>query len=342
MASSVDPRLRALVAEGVLDDEAAIAVSRALGLDADEAAAGRSPRRALIGEVAGYVGAAFVVVALVLLLATEWDDLGLAGQVGVPALASVATWIVSILLWRGVLGAVLAADTGRRLVGALTAAAAVLTGITLMVWLTRGFTEDYAAWHLSVSAAAAFGLVVLGYRLAPSAVGHLVAAGSAALALTNGAQTAGLEETATAALAGGLLLVLAVSWAEATREGLLAEPVLGQVVSGASAVAGSVVIMVSGEEGTAHRWMGYAVMGCVAAVALLVYVRARSWPALVVGVLLLVILTPTVLSDITDGSLGLWGVMLAAGATLLTLSLSLLLHPPTPTSSTVRDVGRGG
>jgi hypothetical protein len=320
----LDPRLQRLVEDAVIDEHAARAVAAALDLDAAAEPESFHRRRALIAELAGYVGAAFVVVALAIMLSTEWDTLGLFGQVGVPAAAAVATWASALVLSRSSLPPALQGDAGRRLVGAVASAAAVLSGLTFLVWASDGFADPAGPGTVLTASLLVWLLAMLGYRLAHSAVGQLVAAASAATAATAAATMTDLDEAAMAALVGGLLVLLGVGWVLAARAGLLHEPVLSDLIGGAGVVAGALTVTFAADSGTTQRWLGYGLMALAGTAALASYVRTRSWPAVLAGVVLLVVLVPAALSDATDGRLGEWGVMLVAGGTLLVTSVVLL------------------
>lgn len=328
----LDPRLQRLVAEGVLTEQAAREVERALELGPSASGAPVSAgRRTLLGEIAGYVGAAFVVIALVLLLATEWDTLGLPGQLGILAGATSLTWIAAAFIARAAPEPLDApAQAGRRrLVGALASAAAVGAALVALVWFTDGFDEFVQNVDLIAASATALVLTGGGYRWAPSAVGQVVAAGSSGLLLAAVAEQTGWGEVGRLTLTGVLYLAAAAVWLVLTERGVFRERTLGHVVTVAAALAGSMTVAFSAEEGTVGRWLGYGLIALVAAAGLLGYLRQRSWPALLGGVAAATTVVPAVLFDVTDGRIGVWGVMLTAGATLLLASgLTLRTNPP--------------
>lgn len=130
-----------LVQEGVIDEALAQRIEIERDRDAAELAealalpAARSSR-ARLPEVFGYLGAAFVIAAGLLVVARFWRDMGLALQVGVAAAGSVALIAAALVIASTTRGGWTALRTTadaprRRLVGVLLVLAAPLAGLSL-------------------------------------------------------------------------------------------------------------------------------------------------------------------------------------------------------------------
>jgi uncharacterized membrane protein len=87
-AGQVSAALDRLVERGVLDRSQAGAVLAELAVPPLPAAAGRAAD-GLFGEIAGYLGASFVVGATLLFLGEQWDALGRAGRFSILAAMAV-------------------------------------------------------------------------------------------------------------------------------------------------------------------------------------------------------------------------------------------------------------
>lgn len=316
----LDAALDRLVERGVLDQAQAGAVRREL---AGTPAPQRPEGLRLLGEIAGYIGASFVVGATLLFLSEGWDALGRPGRFAVLAVMAVALFGGGAAVrghappeghpwWRPWPG-----DTARRrLSGTLMTGAAAAAGFAAYVILDlpevgAGGSPDSGGASLAASLVA-LAVVVAGYLLARSALGQLgtaVAAFAAYGALLN---VADVRDTQVLGLG---MVALGALWAVLAWRRLVTERAFGLAVAVTFGVAGAQTVAF-GATGTG--WFGYVLTAVVAAVCFAAYARSRDWIVLAGGVTAATLVVPEVLYDVTDGSLGASGLMLAAGITLLT------------------------
>ena len=325
MSTPASPRsvVAALVDRGLVAPERsaeALAVVSPLLAGPEPGAPGTTPVRRRLAEVAGYVGAAFVVGAAVLFLSTTWADLGAGTQV--------ALLLGSALVLGGAGAAVVLVGAPAARVGRGEAAGAVrrrlasvlLTGAAGCAAFAVGvaLAETSASEEVTVLVAATTALLVAlaGYRLAPSVVGQV---GSAAAAVTMlpsglGAMDSDSQSILPLALA---VLALGVVWMVAAERRWWREVEAARVVGCGLALVGAQMPVLAGDE----VWVGYLLTSAVAVAAFGGYLASRAWPHLATGVVGLTLVVPEALHDLFGESLGAAGVLLAAGVTLLGAAL---------------------
>ncbi|MFD0521070.1 hypothetical protein [Paractinoplanes durhamensis] len=163
-------------------------------------------------------------------------------------------------------------------------------------------------------AATASGLavVVAGYLLARSALGQLAAAVGAFATVASVLSDLHVEEIA---VLGAGALVLGLGWVWLGWRRLVAEHRFALAIAVTFGLVGAQLVM----DGASY--LGYALTAIVAAACFTAYARLREWVVLAGGVIGATLVVPEFLYDVTSGSLGVSGVMLAAGVTLLAGSL---------------------
>jgi len=323
MSTGVSPRsvVAALVDRGLVaadrSAEAVAVVSPLLGVETE---LGPAPVRRRLAEVAGYVGAALVVGAAVLFLSTTWDDLGAWAQVALllgsaMVLAGAGAAVVLTAQSRsGVARAGAAGAVRRRLASVLLTGAAACAAFGVGV----AVAETSASVEVTVLLAATTALVValVGYRLAPSAVGQLGAAAAAFLMLPSGlgALRSDTQSIVPLALA---VVVLGGIWVVAAERRWWHEVDAARGFGCLLALVGAQMPVVAGDD----VWVGYLLTAAVALAAFGGYLVSRAWPHLATGVIGLTLVVPEALHDLYGESLGAAGVLLAAGVTLLVAAL---------------------
>ena len=334
-APVTDPRVGAalgrLVADGTLAPDQAAAVASAIAplvpatpppsgapAPTSATAAGR-PTPALrtrLAEIAGYVGAALVVGAALFFVSEQWDELSTGGRIGILAgiAAALATAALAVVLTApGRTATVRSGDepVRRRLVSTLVTGAGAAAAFAVGVALEAGTASEQVT--VLVAALSGLAVVALGYVVAPSLVGQLGAAGAAAVATT---AVVSLGDEARPYQVGLGLLLLGVAWAILVALGAIRERVAGTLIAGGLALLGAQLLYVD----AGSRSWSYVLTLLVVLAAFATYTRWPSWPLLGVGVVGATVLVPEFLSDVTGGSLGVSGVMLAAGLALLASS----------------------
>lgn len=317
-----------LVDRGVLHRSQAGAVLLELDLAPQPQPARAGGLGRLLGEIAGYLGASFVVGATLLFLSEEWEALGRAGRFGILAGMAVILGVSGVAIrwwsapdgpawWRRQSGD----SVRRRLSSTLLTGAAAAAGFAAYVSLELppsiydGDPPADPAWF--VASATALAVVILGYLLARSAVGQLgmaVAAFAVYVALLDL-----LDATDTAAIGLGTL-ALGALWAVLAWRRLFAERRFALAIAVTFGLLGAQLVVIDGNE--TQNFLGYALTALVAGICFTAYARLRDWVVLAGGVVGATLVVPEFLYDVTDGSLGASGVLLVAGVTLLGGSLA--------------------
>ncbi|MGZ4426454.1 MAG: hypothetical protein ACXVXM_03600 [Nocardioidaceae bacterium] len=280
------------------------------------------PLRRRLAELAGYVGAAFVVAAIALLVADQWRSLPVAARSGLLYGAAVLLFAAGVVL--GLTGGGLAdlragtQPVRRRLAGVLFTVAAGAGAAATVVWLVHALHPGTAEVDRTPVVGLAGSLVlvalgVAGYLLAPTLLGQAVVAVGAGYATAFALDT--VADVAPVPL-GLLLLGLGVVWLLLAERGWWREVTAGRVVGCLFLLVGAQVPV-----GSATAWVGYVATLTVAVAGFALYVVRRAWPYLAVGVAGVSLVVPEALLDWTEGSLGTAGVLLVSGVTLLGASL---------------------
>jgi hypothetical protein len=308
----------ALVHAGLLDASRSSDAERVVSTVLTPVGAPAPPLRRRMAEIAGYVGAAFVVGAAGLFFASEWGSLSQGEQGGIlVAIAAVlAAAAVTLVVTGGGVRRLTepTQEVRRRLGSVLFTGAAGAAGFAAAVLVDdrSAYTDDSLAVLLGAVVALAVALV--GYRVAPSVVGELGTAVAAVTAIPSGLDVLGSAEGLTT---GGLVLLLGVVWLLLAERGVWREDESARVLGVTLAVIGA-QIPVSDD----HGWVAYVATAAVGVATFGMYVVRPAWPYLAAGVVAMTLAVPEALSDWTDGSLGSAGVLLVTGVTLLVAALA--------------------
>jgi predicted membrane protein DUF2157 len=304
-----------LVDRGLLDRSQAGAVLVELGRPPHPPRPGGLRR--LLGEIAGYLGASFVVGATLIFLGQEWDSLGQAGRFS--TLAAMA----AILFGTGLAVRQRAAPAGdnvrRRLASTLLTGAAAAAGFAAYVGLEYAAVPggrlpgDTAGF---VSSVVGLAVAIVGYLLARSALGQLAVAVAAFAVYADLLNLLTVEGTEAVGLG---MLALGALWAVLAWRRLVAEHLFAIAIAVTFGLIGAQTVAIRGNE--SGNLLGYALTALVAGICFTAYTRIRDWVVLAGGVIGATLVVPEFLNDVTDGSLGASGVMLVAGVTLLAGSL---------------------
>jgi hypothetical protein len=274
------------------------------------AAAPRAERRARLAEVVGYVGAAFALGAVGLLLAETWSDL-------LPwARATLAALLTIVALTSGGLVARRSGPALERLAGVLwtsgVAGTAWLAGVVATDVLT--LSERWVAWSVGMPAAVVgAALLALGRHVLVQVV-TLVALGVTAVAAL--LIVAPLPPGPTAF--GVLVLGGGATWALAGAGGWLGPRISAELTGGTVALIGTQILAAS------DRPRGVLVVGVLTA-ALLV---AASLPGqrvhlLYLGAAGLFITVPRLVFALFADTLGAPATLLTTGVLLILLATGL-------------------
>lgn len=332
-ASRLDVALDRLVTSGQLTADQAAAVrgefDAAAGVNAPSTAdrqpigaAGQPPSwRAILPEVGGYVGAAFVVAATVVLVGPHWDDLSEAGQVLLFALPA------ALLIGAGVLIARSAPGGWTRHAGPVAA------GRRRVVAVLLTFGAGLGAGAVGVAAGpdgmdravftSAAVLLLGAYLFCRSALIHLAAL--LAVTFTTVSWTAWWAferwDLDNPSLAVGLALgAVAAGWAAVSVTGGFDERRLGLMGAYAVGYAAAQTVAV-GSESSLVATLGYLGLVGLAVCGFVGYVRSKFVGHLVVGVVALATVVPEAVLDYTDGAFGAGGALLLVGLSIVGASM---------------------
>jgi hypothetical protein len=338
-ADRLDSALQRLVADARLTGTQADAVR------AEFAAVKPTPQRpswtAVLPEVGGYVGAAFVLAATLVLAIPHWDDLGHAGQIAVLGTAAVGFIGAALGLALSARGgwsvhARVGLGARRRLVSVLLA-----VGIAATVGMVAVIATPHTADRAAATTAAI--LAVAAYVFCHTPLLHLATLGSVALTsqawlnwaiptvLSDPGVTGEQDVISGPEIAWGIsLVVIAVIWALLAITGILDERHLGLVSAGALTFIGAEILATTSDRGGPNvvaNAVGYILLGVLAIAGLVGFVRTRYVGVLAVGVIALATVVPQAVIDYTDGALGAAAALLLVGLSIVGASLiGLRLH----------------
>lgn len=297
----------------------------------DDAPTGNRSWIAVLGEVGGYVGAAFVFGGCVVLVGSGWDALNLAGRVALLAGPALALLMAAALIGYTTPGGWTVrpspgAGPRRRLVSALAAVAASLSA---------GATAQLVDQpnELLAAAGTATAVCALAYATCRSTLMHL----ALGVAFATTAAAAGDRIPGDADLAPWGLVAAGALWVGLVAVRILTERTLGDVFGAALLYVGGELLALGSD-----RPQGYLVVGLVAVAGLFGYQRTRRVPVLVVGVVALATVIPETVTHYAGGTLQAGGALLVTGLSVIGASaLGLVVHRTSPSHRTEADSDSG-
>jgi hypothetical protein len=271
---------------------------------------------AVLAEVGGYVGAAFVVAAAVALVGPDWANFAQSTRIAILAgpgvlllLAALATALAVPGGWSFRPAAAErdghASAAIRRLIGAL-----VLAGGGLLGGATEVIREDHGSnYWIPLVLLLVWGI---GYLLCRGVPLHLGTAGALVWTLLTAVNT----DYENFPVVGMTLVIAGVGWLLLGLYGLIEERTLAIETAGVMAFIGGEFAATSDVEG-----LGYALLGLLAVAGLTGYVRTHELSTLGVGAVALAVVVPEAVTDYTEGSLGAAGGLLVSGLSVVAVSV---------------------
>lgn len=302
--------LRRAVEAGVLSDAQMDAVLANERVAAPVAAGGgRVPRFPPVLEALGYLGAIFVMVGAVTLVARFWDDLAtwsrlaiLGGAAGALTVAGLAVRDESEpVLWRlrGVL---------------LFLGSAALGGFTGLL-MADGFSlrDESVAVFVGMAVAAHAGL---SWWRKDRPLQHAATLAGLLVALVAALNWAGGRE----GVIGLTLWALGGAWLVASYRRLLPPALVGTAIGAVLALVGAGV--------TGGQWQHFGVLFGLASAALLIAggIRSDTFLVTAIGVLGAFGYLPATVNTFFGGTIGVPAAMLLSGLALLAVTIRLLHH----------------
>jgi hypothetical protein len=261
-------------------------------------------RKSVLAEIAGYLGGAFVVIAVTIVTARQWvafTELQRGILFGALAIALFA------------LGTFVGTSTAvkSRLAGLLFGLAAASTTGTVAIFDPNRSTP-------TISFLAGTAVAMIGYYIVKTFVGHVVLFGYIFITGIMALSDLIPDGAAMSLFVGGYLLALGGAWVYFSYRTYL-DGILGYFFGGGTLFIGTQVLFFQTE-----RLISYLSMVAVAGATAWLYLRVHAWPLVLTAVLTTTVGVGEFVAQTLGGSLGAALGLFAAGAALVTSSLLAL------------------
>ncbi len=261
-------------------------------------------RKSVLAEIAGYLGGAFVVIAVTIVTARQWvafTELQRGILFGALAIALFA------------LGTFVGTSTAvkSRLAGLLFGLAAGSTTGTVAIFDPNRSTP-------TISFLAGTAVAMIGYYIVKTFVGHVVLFGYIFITGIMALSDLIPDGAAMSLFVGGYLLALGGAWVYFSYRKYL-DGILGYFFGGGTLFIATQVLFFQTE-----RLISYLSMVAVAGATAWLYLRVHAWPLVLTAVLTTTVGVGEFVAQTLGGSLGAALGLFAAGAALVTSSLLAL------------------
>ena len=261
-------------------------------------------RKSVLAEIAGYLGGAFVVIAVTIVTARQWvafTELQRGILFGALAIALFA------------LGTFVGTSTAvkSRLAGLLFGLAAGSTTGTLAILDSNRDTP-------TIAFLAGTAIALTGYYMVQTFVGHVILFGYIFITGIMALSDLTPDGSEMAIYIGAYFLVLGGAWTFFTYRKYL-DGILGYLFGGGTLFIATQVLFIDAE-----HWLSYLSMIAVAGGTAWLYLRVHAWPLVLAAVLTTTVGVGEFVAETLGGSLGAALGLFAAGAALVTSSLLAL------------------
>jgi hypothetical protein len=261
-------------------------------------------RKSVLAEIAGYLGGAFVVIAVTIVTARQWvafSELQRGILFGALAIALFA------------LGTYVGTSTAvkSRLSGLLFGLAAGSTTGTVAIFDPNRSTP-------TIAFLAGTAIAMIGYYIVQTFVGHVILFGYIFITGIMAVSDLTPDNSDVQFLFGGYLLLLGGAWVYFTYRKYL-DGVLGYFFGGGTLFIATQVLFLQTE-----HLISYLSMVAVAGTTAWLYLRVHAWPLVLTAVLTTTVGVGEFVAETLGGSLGAALGLFAAGAALVTSSLLAL------------------
>jgi len=261
-------------------------------------------RKSVLAEIAGYLGGAFVVIAVTIVTARQWvafTELQRGILFGALAIALFA------------LGTYVGTSTAvkSRLSGLLFGLAAASTTGTMVIFDSNRSTP-------TIAFLAGTAIALLGYYIVQTFVGHVILFGYIFITGIMAVSDLTPDNSDVQFLVGGYFLLLGGAWVYFTYREYL-DGVLGYFFGGGTLFIATQVLFLQTE-----HLISYLSMVAVAGTTAWLYLRVHAWPLVLTAVLTTTVGVGEFVAETLGGSLGAALGLFAAGAALVTSSLLAL------------------
>jgi hypothetical protein len=299
-ARKLDAALDELVHDGSLSaDQAELVRTRYSETDAPA-----DSRKSVLAEIAGYLGGAFVVIAITIITARQWESFLQWQRATLFGALAVALFTLALFVGKST-------PVKSRLSGVLYALAAGSTTGTLAV-------IDPQQDAPTVAFLAGTAIALIGFYIVQTFVGHAVLFGyifiSGIMAVTDLTP----DSSNIAIYVATFFLALGSAWIFFTYKKYL-DTLLGYLFGGGTLFIATQILFVDAE-----HWLSYISMIAVAGSTAWLYLRVHSWPLVLTAVLTTTVGVGEFVAETLGGSLGAALGLFAAGAALVISSLLAL------------------
>ena len=261
-------------------------------------------RKSVLAEIAGYLGGAFVVIAVTIVTARQWvafTELQRGILFGALAIALFA------------LGTYVGTSTAvkSRLSGLLFGLAAASTTGTMVIFDSNRSTP-------TIAFLAGTAIALLGYYIVQTFVGHVILFGYIFITGIMAVSDLTPDNSDVQFLVGGYFLLLGGAWVYFTYRKYL-DGVLGYFFGGGTLFIATQVLFLQTE-----HLISYLSMLAVAGTTAWLFLRVHAWPLVLTAVLTTTVGVGEFVAETLGGSLGAALGLFAAGAALVTSSLLAL------------------
>jgi hypothetical protein len=261
-------------------------------------------RKSVLAEIAGYLGGAFVVIAVTIVTARQWEaftELQRGILFGALAVALFA------------LGTFVGTSTAvkSRLSGVLFGLAAASTTGTLAILDSNRDTP-------TIAFLAGTAIALTGYYMVQTFVGHVILYGYIFISGIMALSDLTPDGSGMAIYVGTYFLVLGGAWTFFSYRKYVDE-LLGYIFGGGTLFVATQVLFIDAE-----HWLSYLSMVAVAGTTAWLYLRVHAWPLVLTAVLTTTVGVGEFVAQTLGGSVGAALGLFAAGAALVTSSLLAL------------------
>jgi hypothetical protein len=261
-------------------------------------------RKSILAEIAGYLGGAFVVIAVTIVTARQWEAF-------TQLQRGILFGALAIALFA--LGTFVGTSTAvkSRLSGVLFGLAAASTTGTLAIL-------DPQRDAPTIAFLAGTAIALIGYYMVQTFVGHVILYGYIFISGIMAVSDLTPDGSGMAIYIGTYFLVLGGAWILLTYRKYL-DTLLGYIFGGATLFIATQVLFIDAE-----HWLSYLAMIAVAGATAWLYLRVHSWPLVLTAVLTTTVGVGEFVAETLGGSVGSALGLFAAGAALVTSSLLAL------------------
>jgi hypothetical protein len=261
-------------------------------------------RKSVLAEIAGYLGGAFVVIAVTIVTARQWEAFTELQRGILFGALAVALFALALLVGKST-------DVKSRLAGLLYGLAAASTTGTIAI-----IDPNRDAPTLAFLAGTAIALI--GYFIVQTFVGHVVLYGYIFITGIMAVSDLTPDNVGLELFVGGYFLVLGGAWTFFTYRKYV-DGTLGYIFGGGTLFIATQVLFIQSE-----HLISYLSMIVVASGTAWLYLRVHAWPLVLTAVLTTTVGVGEFVAETLGGSVGSALGLFAAGAALVTSSLLAL------------------